>query len=215
MTDAVPPDPPDAAVPAPADGSGATARKPRKVFLLVGVVLAAVLGVFLFTSVGTSQNSTGAPHEGGALPSFTAPNIGPVGPSSVSLPADGGGNGTPAVLLFFGAWCSSCRQELPPLTAAVQRQQQAGGALARVRVVGVDSFDGTSTAKSFMRTEGVRFPVASDPDAAITSGLFYFKGDPYTVFVKGDGTIAKIVIGAQLSAAAFTADERALIPSGT
>jgi hypothetical protein len=35
------------------------------------------------------------------------------------------------------------------------------------------------------------------------------------VFVKGDGTISKIVIGAQLSAASFTADERALIPSGT
>jgi len=61
----------------------------------------------------------------------------------------------------------------------------------------------------------VRFPVATDPQAAITSGLFYFKGDPYTVFVKGDGTISKIVIGAQLSAATFTADERALIPSGT
>ncbi len=215
MTEAAPPAPPDAAVPAPAEGSGPAPRKPRKVFLLVGVVLAVVLGVFLFTSVGTSQNSNGAPHEGGSLPSFTASNIGPVGPSSVSVPADGGGNGTPAVLLFFGAWCTSCRQELPPLTAAVQRQQQAGGALARIRVIGVDSFDGTSTAKSFMKTEGVRFPVASDPDAAITSGLFYFKGDPYTVFVRGDGTIAKIVIGAQLSAAAFTADERALIPSGT
>ena len=59
------------------------------------------------------------------------------------------------------------------------------------------------------------FPVAPDPDADITSGLFYFKGDPYTVFVNGDGTINKIVIGAQLTPASFTADERALIPSGT
>jgi len=70
-------------------------------------------------------------------------------------------------------------------------------------------------AKPFMSAEGVRFPVASDPQADITSGLFYFKGDPYTVFVKGDGTISRIVIGAQLDASTFTADERALIPSGT
>ena len=59
------------------------------------------------------------------------------------------------------------------------------------------------------------FPVASDPGAGITSGLFYFDGDPYAVFVNGNGTIAKIVRGAVLTPSSLTADERALIPSGT
>ena len=215
MTDASPPEPSAAPAPPARAAPGPAPRKPRKIFLLVGVVLAVVLGIFLFTGLGTSQNTSGAPHEGGQVPSFTASNIGPVGPSQVSVPAAGGGNGTPAVLMFFGAWCTSCKQELPPLTAAIRRQDKAGGSLARIRVIGVDSFDGTSAAQSFMSAEGVRFPVAADPQADITSGLFYFKGDPYTVFVKGDGTINKIVIGAQLSASSFTADERALIPSGT
>ena len=89
------------------------------------------------------------------------------------------------------------------------------GALARIRVIGVDSFDKTSTAKSFIHAEGVTFPVASDPGAGITSGLFYFDGDPYAVFVNGDGTIVRIVRGAVLTPSSFTADERALIPSGT
>ena len=84
-----------------------------------------------------------------------------------------------------------------------------------IRVVGIDSFDTTSTAKSFIRAEGVTFPVATDPQAGITSGLFYFDGDPYAVFVRGNGTIARIVRGAVLTPASFTADERALIPSGT
>ena len=213
MTDAPPSEP--SAAPAPAPGHEPGLRKPRKVFLLIGIVLAVVLGVFLFTGLGTSPSSSGAPHEGGPVPSFTASNIGPVGSSRVSVPGDGGGNGTPAVLMFFGAWCTSCRQELPPLTATIRRQNQAGGPLARIRVIGVDSFDSASVAKPFMATEGVRFPVASDQQADITSGLFYFKGDPYTVFVKGDGTISRIVIGAQLDVSTFTADERALIPSGT
>ena len=211
MSDAAPPDPPAA----PASGSVPGPRKPRKIFLLIGTVLAVVIGIFLFTGLGTSQNTSGAPHEGGQVPSFTASNIGPVGPSQVSVPGNGGGNGSPAVLMFFGAWCTSCKQELPPLTAAIRRQHEAGGPLARIRVIGVDSFDSASVAKPFMTAEGVRFPVASDPQADITSGLFYFKGDPYTVFVKGDGTISRIVIGAQLDAPTFTADERALIPSGT
>ncbi len=59
------------------------------------------------------------------------------------------------------------------------------------------------------------FPVASDPLADITSGSFYFEGDPYAVFVRGDGTIAKIVGGAVLTPSSLAADERALIPSGT
>ena len=212
-------------------GAGASAggdapRKPRKIFLLVGVVLAVVLGIFLFTGLGTSQGSTGgqggsaggdgggAPHEGGTVPSFTRSNVGPVGGSQVSV-APGASNGRPTVLLFFGNWCPSCHQELPPLAAAVASQARAGGPLSRIRVVGVDSEDSVANAKSFIHTAGVTFPVAYDFDTGVTSGLFYFDGDPYAVFVRGDGTIAKIVRGDVLTPTSLTADERALIPSGT
>jgi len=215
MTDAAPPDP--ALPPAPAADGAPPVRTPRKRFILIGLGIGILIIVLigLFTSLGSNQNAGGAPHPGGSVPSFTAPNVGPTGSSQVSVPSDGGGNGAPAVLLFFGAWCASCHQELPPLAAAVRRQDHAGGALARIRFIGVDSFDKTSTAKSFIHDEGVTFPVASDPQADITSGSFYFTGDPYAVFVRGDGTIAKIVRGAVLTPASLTADERALIPSGT
>jgi peroxiredoxin len=214
MTDAGPAAPSASPGDAP-DGQGTGPRKPRKIFLLVGVVLALVLGVFLFTGLGTSQGSTGPPHEGGPVPSFTRQNVGPVGGARVAVPADGGGNGTPAVLLFFGNWCPSCHQELPPLAAAVRAQDKAGGRLSHIRVIGVDSEDSAGSAKSFIQSAGVTFPVASDPDITVTSGLFSFEGDPYAVFVKGDGTIARIVRGAVLTPSSFTADERALIPSGT
>jgi peroxiredoxin len=210
MTDALPPEPP---LPAPAP----VVRRPRKRFILIGLAigLLIILIVGVTTSIGTTSSTTSAPQEGGPVPSFTAPNVGPSGATDISVPADGGGNGTPAVLLFFGAWCSSCHQELPPLAAAIKQQDEPGGALAKVRVIGVDSFDKTSTAKSFLHSEGVTFPVASDPGAGITSGLFYFRGDPYAVFVKGDGTINKIVAGAQLTPSSLTADERALLAGTT
>src|ERR1019366_2326206 len=106
-------------------------RKPRKAFLVIGLVVAAALSVGLFTSIGTNK-STGPPHQGGPVPSFSAPRLN--GSGTVQVPADGGGGGTPAVLLFFGDWCSSCHAELPPLAAAVHRQAQAGGSLAKVHV---------------------------------------------------------------------------------
>jgi peroxiredoxin len=215
MSDAPPPDQPLA--PAPAPEAAPPVHPPRKRFILIGlgIGLLIILIVGLTTSIGTTSSTTTAPQEGGPVPSFTAANVGSSGAADVSVPGDGGGNGTPAVLLFFGAWCSSCHQELPPLAAAVTAQNKAGGALARVRVIGVDSFDKTSIAKSFIKSEGVRFPVASDPAAGITSGKFFFRGDPYAVFVKGDGTIDRIVAGAQLTPSSFTTDERALLPNAT
>jgi peroxiredoxin len=214
---------PEPGAPPPGDdaeaGAGAGSggpRKPRKVFLLVGVVVAVVVGIFLFTGLGTSQGSTGtgAPQAGGAVPTFTRHNVGPTGGSQVSV-SSSGTNGRPLVLLFFGNWCPSCHQELPPLAAAVRTQEKAGGPLAQIRVVGVDSEDTVANAKSFIHTAGVNFPVAYDFDTGVTSGLFYFDGDPYAVFVKGDGTISKIVRGDVLTPSSLAADERALIPSGT
>jgi peroxiredoxin len=215
MTAAPPPDP--TLPPAPAEGGAPGVRTPRKRFILIGLGIGILIIVLigLFTSLGTSPSSTSAPRAGGPVPSFTQQNIGPSGSAQVSVPADGGGNGTPAVLLFFGNWCPSCHQELPPLAAAVRQQDHTGGALARIRVIGVDSEDTVSSARSFIHSAGVSFPVAYDPRADVTSGLFFFTGDPYAVFVKGDGTIAKIVRGAGLTPSSLTADERALIPSGT
>jgi thiol-disulfide isomerase/thioredoxin len=193
-------------------------RGPRKRFIVIGVVVAAALGVGLFTSLGTGQTSSsgsGAPHEGGPVPGFSAPNVGPAGGSQVSVPADGGSRGRPAVLLFFGNWCPSCHQELPPLAAAVSQEAASRSPLARIHVIGVDSEDSKSSAQSFIKSSGVTFPVAYDPDISITSGLFYFTGDPYAVFVRGSGTIDRIVRGDVLTPSSLVADERALIPNGT
>lgn len=197
MTIAAPEAPP--AAPAP--------RKPRKVFLLVGLVLAVGLGIGLFTSIGTPAKS-GIPRVGGPVPSFSAPRLN--GSGTVQVPADGGGGGTPAVLLFFGDWCTACHTELPPLAAAVRHQEAAGGPLAKVRVIGVDSEDTRQEGMAFVTASGIGFPVARDPDIAITSGDFYFEGDPYAVFVKGNGSISAIVPG-PLSVARFTADEAKLV----
>jgi thiol-disulfide isomerase/thioredoxin len=186
-------------------------RKPRKIFLVVGLVLAVALGIGLFTSLGTNAN-TGPPHRGGQVPSFTAARLN--GAGSLQVPGGGGGAGTPVVLLFFGSWCPSCHGELPPLAAAVRRQDAAGGALAKVRVIGVDSEDTKSVGDAFISHSGVGFPVVRDPELGITSGDFYFDGDPNAVFVNANGTISAIVPGA-LSVAKLTAEEKRLIPSGS
>jgi thiol-disulfide isomerase/thioredoxin len=171
------------------------------VFLAVGVILAAALGVVLFSSFGSSGSPL--PEVGSAAPSFSLAALG--GRGSVGVPADGGANGRPAVLVFFASWCPPCRTEIPAIAQAY-RDQRAG---AKVAVIGVDGMDTPSAALSFVRASGVTFPVAADTRYSVTEALYALTGEPDAVFIAGDGTIARIVHG-PITAAQLLAWERAL-----
>ena len=156
-------------------------------FLAVGVMVAVGLGIGLFSSVGTPKSPV--PSVGQAAPSFTLGRLG--GGGRIAVPADGGGGGRPVVLVFFASWCTPCQTEIPTIAAVYRHQAPAG----RVRIIGIDGNDPTSNALAFVHKSGVTFPVAADPEYAVTNGDYYFTGDPDAVFVDGDGTIAHIVRG--------------------
>lgn len=189
-------------------------RRPRLIFLAVGLVLAAGLGVGLFTSLGTGPGGGGVgsrPTIGSPAPQFKLARL---GGGQVTDPPAGVDGRHPVVLLFFGDWCPQCHSELPALAAAVHRQQRAGGELAEVTVLGVDSYDSPGAARSFARASKVTFPVGLDPVADVTNGLYYFTGDPDAVFIDGANRIRDIRYG-PISAGLFQQLERSLlIPSG-
>lgn len=168
------------------------------------------LAIGLFTGIGTGT-SGGRPKVGTAAPSFSLPRLG--GRGSVGIPGNGGGNGRPAVLVFYASWCPPCRQEIPALAAAYRRQQRSGGPLARVQLIGVDGYDPTPNALRFARASGITFPVGVDAKYDVTEGLYYLTGDPDAVFVRGDGTLAGIVQGS-LTVAELHRWEHRLVGSG-
>jgi len=187
----------------PAQGQAAVleARRPRIIFLGVGIVLAAALGIGLFSSFGTPKQVV--PAVGATAPSFSLDRLG--GGGTVSTPGEGGGSGRPVVLVFFASWCTPCAAEMPAL-AAVYRHQSPR---SRVQIIGIDGMDPTKDALAFVRHSGVSFPVAADPVYQVTEGLYYFTGDPDAVFVNSDGTIAGIVRG-PITAAQLVAWEHRL-----
>jgi len=185
-------------------GSQIEVRKPRKIFIVLGVSLAMLFALFLFRGLSTKPG-VAFPSVGTPAPAFSL--LSATGIGHVGTPADGGRFGMPFALLFFGAWCSLCHGELPPLAKAVHDQQAGANPLKRVAVVGVDSVDSPSEAAAFARSSGVTFPVGSDGDAQVTSSLYGFTGDPYAVFVSGNGMIVAIHRG-PLSVSQFISLER-------
>jgi thiol-disulfide isomerase/thioredoxin len=190
-------------------------RRPRLIFLLLGVLLAAALAAVLLalrasgtsTASGTAVVSAGRPAPRFALPALDGAR------KKVGVPVDGGGGGRPAVLLFFASWCPPCRREIPALAATYRRQQEEHSPLAKVAVIGVDANDPTSNALAFVRSSGVTFPVGADVSFAVTQTLFGFSHLPESVFVEGNGTIAGIHLG-PLSPRRFSSWERRLLASG-
>jgi thiol-disulfide isomerase/thioredoxin len=187
--------------PGPGAAGEVPPRRPRLVFLGLGVLLAAGLGIGLVLSFGS--NGPGAAVVGAPAPSFSLPALD--GRGTVGVPADGGGDGRPAVLIFFASWCPPCRAELPALARFYRDQPEHD----RVPLIGIDGMDPRAAAFAFVRASGVRFPVGLDSVYSVTEGRYALTAEPDAVFITARGTIARIVHG-PITPAQLRSDERGL-----
>lgn len=82
--------------------------------------------------------------------------------------------------------------------------------LSTLAVIGVDSEDSLSDARAFLAASRVSFPVGDDNSAHVMNQVYGFEGDPYAVFIEGNGTILTIHPGA-LSPSQFVSLEHRLL----
>jgi peroxiredoxin len=108
------------------------------------------------------------------------------GGGSVSLAAY---RGKAVVLNFWASDCGPCKQEMPRLQAASVRWSGKP-----VEIVGIDTLDSRSAARSFVRKHGVHYTIAFDPtaDLALRYAVAF---TPTTFFVDRRGRIVKRILG--------------------
>jgi peroxiredoxin len=114
---------------------------------------------------------------GSRAPDFQLPKI---GGATVSL-ADM--RGKPAVIVFWAAWCSSCKEETPRINALAAEYGGKG-----VRVLGINVKDSLAGAEAGVKEFGIRYPVARDPDARVARA-YSVRGTPTVIFLDRRGVV--------------------------
>ncbi len=91
--------------------------------------------------------------------------------------------GQPAVLIFWTAWCPTCKEEAPHFNALAAQYESQG-----VRVVGINIQDSPARLAGGVRDFGIKYPVASDADAAVAR-RYKVVGTPTIVFLDKQGVV--------------------------
>jgi thiol-disulfide isomerase/thioredoxin len=156
--------------------------------MFISLGAGAILALALIVVVSLATNGNSAPQnalDGHRVAPFTLSSL------ATGTVASPWSTGHPAVVIFFASWCTPCKAELPRVATWV-----AHHALGDVRVIGVDVNDETVPARAFVAHASVRFPVGTDPRSVLAGSEFDLPGLPDAVFVRGNGTVASVVVGA-------------------
>jgi cytochrome c biogenesis protein CcmG, thiol:disulfide interchange protein DsbE len=93
--------------------------------------------------------------------------------------------GKPAVIVFWAAWCSSCKEEAPRINALASEYGRKG-----VRVLGINVKDSAAGAVVGVKEFGIRYPVARDPDASVARA-YNVRGTPTVIFLDRKGVVRR------------------------
>jgi thiol-disulfide isomerase/thioredoxin len=158
--------------------SGATLRR-AAVPALVVVVAAALAGGYLAARNNGPASVSRVTHrsEGAVEIAGTDPVTG----RSVDL-------ATPLVLNVWGSWCPGCNAEAADLARFARSHPN-------VQVVGIDTQDTSSAAKSFYRKWGWQHPSIADPKGELAARLGV-QGYPTTFFLNARHQVVTQIIGA-------------------
>jgi peroxiredoxin len=153
---------------------------------VVAIAVIAVVSVLTGGHVKTQNGQAVSPLVGKTIKVIKAPGV-----TSTSVESPWA-SGHPTVMIFFGSWCSICHSEMPKIETYFRSHD-----VAPVSVFGDDNNEPLSDAKAFVKKLGLTFPVASDPNNAISVGIFDFSfGDPETVFLNKKGVVKEVRLGA-------------------
>ena len=155
---------------------------PRLAALIVGLVVVALLGLFVW-GLGRQSSVGQIPIAVRRAPDFEVTLFGQPGSQAggwrlSALPDQ------PAIVNFWASWCIPCEDEAPVLEQVARRYR------SQVAFVGVDVQDSDSNARAFLDRFKVTYPNGPDPNGEISID-YGMSGVPETYFISRDGRIVR------------------------
>ena len=151
--------------------------------LVVLITFIASLSLMI-TGCGTPS----CPEIGGKAPDFTAETM---DGSSISLSDF---KGKRVIMNFWSTRCGPCVMEMPHLQDIHDKFSGQG-----LVVLSINVSDSSSTAKEFMNSQGLTFPVVMDSQMDIFQQYCLPQAIPITIFIDAEGIIKATKVGAFLS----------------
>ena len=154
---------------------------------ILGLVSAVLIVLIAFLATRPSSQST----------SFQSPLLGRIAPPTAGVTLQGptfslaSAEGRPVVINFFASWCPPCQEEAPQLSAFTYDQSKlTDGA----QMVGIVFNDSISAMESFVKVQGVNYPVLTDPQGLLGSE-WGVSSPPTTFIISPSGRVVKALVG--------------------
>ena len=161
----------------------------RRTIVTVTVLIGLVMVVLIVALAGRSTTPA---------TSIKGPLVGKAAPSAMGTTLDGARvslaslRGRPVILNFVASWCGPCRTEAPRLEAfATDQAKLPNGA----EVLGITFNDASSAMRNYVTTQGVTYPILTDPNGSIASS-FGVASPPTTFVISPSGRVAAELVGA-------------------
>jgi peroxiredoxin len=97
--------------------------------------------------------------------------------------------GHPVVLNFWATWCQPCRQEMPQLVTAFDKDKANG-----LEIIGLNLQEGKDLITPFARDFGIDYPILIDRDGDV-GDEYELLGLPTTFFIDANGIIQSVYRG--------------------
>ena len=144
---------------------------------LIPLVLALLLGVFLFIGMQRDPRYVPSPLIGKPAPEFSLPSL-----QDASYPVSSKELlGQPWVLNVWGTWCGGCREEHDTLIAIAGQQV--------VPIIGLNWKDDNAAAQQWLRQLGNPYAVVAEDREGRTAIDWGVYGAPETFLIGPDGTV--------------------------
>jgi cytochrome c biogenesis protein CcmG, thiol:disulfide interchange protein DsbE len=148
------------------------------------VLLAALIGLFARSLVDGATTVSAELNDGQhpTAPNFTLPSL--KGGGDISLSSY---RGKIVILNFWASWCPPCIAEAPTFNEIQSRYGGRG-----VAVIGVDSQDFASDARTFAREQHVNYALVHDSSNDVTNRWGVTSGFPVTFVINRAGAVQKM-----------------------